>query len=76
MTELEESVVELLVKKLGVEKEEVEKAHTSFLDKHPEGHMTRLVLQQKTNALKLDGRSFFCSVALSIHSLTTFLRLD
>ena len=51
MTELKESVVELLVKKLGVEKEEVEKAHTSFLDKHPEGHMTRLVLQQKTNAL-------------------------
>ena len=48
MTELEESVVELLVKKLGVEKEEVEKAHTSFLDKHPEGHMTRLVLLQKT----------------------------
>lgn len=41
MTELEESVVELLVKKLGVEKEEVEKAHTSFLDKHPEGQMTR-----------------------------------
>ena len=51
MTELEESVVELLVKKLGVEKEEVEKAHTSFLDKHPDGHMTRLVLQQKTNTL-------------------------
>ena len=51
MTELKESVVELLVKKLGVEKEEVEKAHTSFLDKHPEGHMARLVLQQKTNAL-------------------------
>ena len=48
MTELEESVVELLVKKLGVEKEEVEKAHTSFLDKHPEGHMTRLVLLPTT----------------------------
>ena len=51
MTELEESVVELLVKKLGVEKEEVEKAHTSFFDKHPEGHMTRLVLLQKTKAV-------------------------
>ena len=75
MTELEESVVELLVKKLGVEKEEVEKAHTSFVDKHPEGHMTRLVLQQKTNALT-GWWVIFCNIALSIHSLlTTFLRL-
>ena len=55
MTELEESVVELLMKKLGVEKEEVEKAHTSFLDKHPEGHMTRLVLLQHIT-FSLTGR--------------------
>ena len=41
MAELEEKVMEGLVKKLGLEKEEVEKAHITFLDKHPEGQMTR-----------------------------------
>ena len=30
-----------LVKKLGMEKEKVEEAHIAFLDKHPEGQMTR-----------------------------------
>ena len=41
MPELEEKVVMGLVKKLGMEKEKVEEAHIAFLDKHPEGQMTR-----------------------------------
>ena len=41
MSELEEKVVMGLVKKLGMEKEKVEEAHIAFLDKHPEGQMTR-----------------------------------
>ena len=47
MAELEEKVIEGLVKKLGLEKEEVEQAHTTFLDKHPEGHMTRFDMLQQ-----------------------------
>ena len=41
MPELEEKLVMGLVKKLGMEKEKVEEAHIAFLDKHPEGQMTR-----------------------------------
>ena len=47
MAELEEKVMEGLVKKLGLEKEEVEQAHTTFLDKHPEGQMTRFDMLQQ-----------------------------
>ena len=47
MAELEEKVIEGLVKKLGLEKEEVEQAHTTFLDKHPEGQMTRFDMLQQ-----------------------------
>ena len=39
--------MEGLVKKLGLEKEEVEKAHITFLDKHPEGQMTRFAMLQQ-----------------------------
>ena len=41
MAELDEKVMEGLVKKLGLEKEEVEEAHITFLVKYPEGQMTR-----------------------------------
>ena len=46
MAGLEEKVMEGLVKKLGMEKEEVEKAHVTFVDKHPEGQMTRFDILQ------------------------------
>ena len=46
MAGLEEKVMEGLVKKLGMEKEEVEKAHITFVDKHPEGQMTRFDILQ------------------------------
>ena len=41
MAELDEQVMEGLVKKLGLEKKEVEEAHITFLDKYPEGQMSR-----------------------------------
>lgn len=41
MAELDEQVMEGLVKKLGLEKKEVEEAHITFLDKYPDGQMSR-----------------------------------
>ena len=41
MAELDETVMEGLMKKLGLEKKEVEEARVTFLDEYPEGQMTR-----------------------------------
>ena len=72
-----------LVKKLGMEKEKVEEAHIAFLDKHPEGQMTRFdtffcfnmfSIKETIQAFKRTFGTLWPSVPLFFRKISVFLK--